>query len=49
MAESKIEWTDTVWNPVRGCVKVSRLQELLRRGFRGAIPRRCRASLRARL
>lgn len=23
MAETNIEWTDTVWNPVRGCVKVS--------------------------
>ncbi len=22
-ADSKIEWTDTVWNPVRGCVKIS--------------------------
>jgi protein gp37 len=23
MGDSKIEWTDKVWNPVRGCVKVS--------------------------
>lgn len=23
MAESKIEWTDVTWNPLRGCVKVS--------------------------
>ena len=23
MADSKIEWTDSTWNPVRGCVKVS--------------------------
>ena len=23
MADSKIEWTDATWNPVRGCVKVS--------------------------
>ena len=23
MAETSIEWTDTVWNPVRGCVKIS--------------------------
>jgi protein gp37 len=23
MADTSIEWTDTVWNPVRGCVKVS--------------------------
>lgn len=23
MAESKIEWTDMTWNPVRGCTKVS--------------------------
>ncbi len=23
MTESKIEWTDEVWNPVRGCDKVS--------------------------
>lgn len=23
MAESKIEWTDAVWNPVRGCSRVS--------------------------
>src|SRR5688500_16530363 len=22
-AHSKIEWTETTWNPVRGCVKVS--------------------------
>ena len=21
--KSKIEWTDTTWNPVRGCTKVS--------------------------
>jgi protein gp37 len=23
MAKSKIEWTDTTWNPVRGCTKIS--------------------------
>jgi len=23
MAKTDIEWTDTVWNPVRGCVKIS--------------------------
>src|SRR3990172_7888541 len=23
MAQSKIEWTDAVWNPVTGCTKVS--------------------------
>lgn len=23
MAETKIEWTDVTWNPVRGCVKIS--------------------------
>ena len=23
MAQSKIEWTDTTWNPVTGCDKVS--------------------------
>lgn len=23
MANSKIEWTDTTWNPVRGCTKIS--------------------------
>lgn len=22
-AESKIEWTDSTWNPVRGCTKIS--------------------------
>ena len=22
-AESKIEWTDATWNPVRGCTKIS--------------------------
>ena len=21
--KSKIEWTDTTWNPVRGCLKIS--------------------------
>lgn len=23
MADTSIEWTDTVWNPVRGCIKIS--------------------------
>jgi protein gp37 len=23
MAKSKIEWTDTTWNPIRGCTKIS--------------------------
>jgi protein gp37 len=22
-AQSKIEWTDATWNPVRGCTKIS--------------------------
>jgi hypothetical protein len=43
-ATSEIEWTDTTWNPVRGCTKISPgLQPLLRRDVRRAFSRPQRA------
>ena len=37
MAKSSIEWTESTWNPVTGCTKIRRLQELLRRAHGEAI------------
>ena len=47
---SKIEWTDATWNPVRGLHEDQpRLQALLCRDVRRAISRRAGASVRAGL
>jgi protein gp37 len=50
MAENTtIEWTDTTWNPVTGCTRISAgCDNCYARAVLGTVSRRARASLRKR-
>jgi protein gp37 len=51
MAENTtIEWTDTTWNPVTGCTRISAgCDNCYARAVLGTVSRRARASLRKRV